>query len=121
LLQASLKAMLGASVDEHIVATAPAGSFEALCHLLTQPIPGGETARLGVSIVYQYAAAGITQPAVAQLLTETRRCAEDAATHEVRVLAPQLRDRRRVARSLIATADGLALPVLTGGLSANAA
>ena len=121
LLHASLKAMLRAAVDEHIVATAQAGSFETLWHLLAQPIPRGETARLGVSIVYQYAAAGITQPELAQLLTETRRSAEDAATHEVRVLAPQLRDPRSVARSLIATADGLSLRVLLGGLSANAA
>src|SRR5699024_7292969 len=35
--------------------------------------------------------------------------------------APQLRDPRSVARSLIATADGLSLRVLLGGLSANAA
>src|SRR5699024_10476934 len=48
LLHASLKAMLRAAVDEHIVATAQAGSFETLWHLLAQPIPRGETARLGV-------------------------------------------------------------------------
>lgn len=115
LLHASLEAMLRAAVDEHIVATAQAGSFETLWHLLAQPIPRGETARLGVSIVYQNAAAGITQPELAQLLTEARRSAEDAATHQVRVLAPQLRDPRSVARSLIATADGLSLRVLLGG------
>src|SRR5690625_6590478 len=42
LLHASLKAMLRAAVDEHIVATAQAGSFETLWHLLAQPIPRGE-------------------------------------------------------------------------------
>src|SRR5699024_2721851 len=95
--------------------------FETLWHLLAQPIPRGETARLGVSIVYQYAAAGITQPELAQLLTEARRSAADAATHEGRVLAPQLRAPRSVARSLVAPADGLSLRGLPGGLSPTAA
>ena len=121
LLRASLEALLRAAVDEHIAAAARAGPFETLWHLLAHSVPRGEAGRLGVSIFYQYAAAGISHPELARLLSEAKRGAEDAATRQVRALAPQLREPRGAARSLIATADGLSMRVLLGGLSASAA
>lgn len=121
LLHASLEAMLTAAVDEHIAATAEAEPLDVLWHLLTRPIPRGETAQIEVSILSQYASAGIIQPGLAQLLNEAEVAAEGAATRQVRLLAPHLGDPRSVARSLIATADGLSLRVLLGGLSPPAA
>lgn len=121
LLRASLEAMLSTAVDRHVTATDGADPFDTLWHLLSRPLPRGETARVGVSIFYQYAAAGIAHPGLARLLNEAKVGAEGAATQQIRIIAPHLKDPRAVARTLIATADGLSLRVLLGGLSASAA
>ncbi|MFE9243593.1 TetR/AcrR family transcriptional regulator [Nocardiopsis sp. NPDC006938] len=117
LIRASLVAMLGGAERLHADATEGVDDREALWELVGHPIPRAETARAGVSVFHQYVAAAVHHPALAALLAEAKDGEEAEATRLLARLAPDLPDPREAARALMATADGLSLRVLIGGLS----
>ena len=121
LLRASLEAMLTGATDRYAAAVAGADDAESLWQLIAHPLPRTRAARTGVALFHQYVAGGVTHPALADLLAEAKDGAEREAARLITRIAPQVRAPRTVARSLIATADGLGMRVLTGGLSARAA
>ena len=118
LLRASLEAMLTGAAQLHAAATEGVDDREILWQLIGQPIPRAETSGAGVSVFHQYVAAGINHPDLAHMLAEAKDGAESEATRLLGRIAPDLSDPRTMARSLIATADGLAMRVLIGSLSA---
>ncbi|MFP5068177.1 TetR/AcrR family transcriptional regulator [Pseudonocardia nantongensis] len=118
LLRASLETMLSTAADLH-AGTAECGDDRAaLWELIGHPISRAERARTGVSVFHQYVAAGINHPELARMLGEAKDAEEDEAARLLCRIAPGLDDPRAAARSLIATADGLAMRVLIGSLSA---
>ncbi|ONM48603.1 TetR/AcrR family transcriptional regulator [Nocardia donostiensis] len=118
LLRASLEVMLTSAAQLHAAATERADDREKLWQLIGQPIPRAETSSAGVSVFYQYVAAGTNHPILARMLTEAKDGAESEAARLLGRIAPGLSDPRTTARSLIATADGLTMRVLIGSLSA---
>lgn len=118
LLRASLEAMVAGAAQLHADATEGVDEREALWQLIGHPIPRAEEARAGVSVFHQYVAAGINHPILARMLAEAKDGAEREAARLLGRIAPGLADPRTAARSLIATADGLAMRVLIGSLSA---
>jgi len=120
LLTASLDAMLSGAAQLHAAAAEGVDDREALWHLIAHPILRAETSGPGMSVFYQYVA-GINRPALACMLADAKDGAETEATRLLGRIAPGLGDPRTAARSLIATADGLALRVLIGGLSTTEA
>ena len=121
LLRASLAAMLSGAADRYAEANTDASDAEALWQLIAHPLPRTKAARTGVALFYQYVAAGINHPHLADLLAEAKDGAEREAARLITGIAPHVQDPRTVARALIAAADGLGMRVLTGGLSAAAA
>ena len=121
LLRSSLATMLSGAADGYAQVRASAGADEALWQLIAHPLPRTKAARTGVAIFHQYVAAGISHPELADLLAEAKDGAEREAARLIARIAPHVEGPRTVARALIATADGLGMRVLTGGLSARAA
>ncbi|BBG01339.1 MULTISPECIES: TetR/AcrR family transcriptional regulator [Pseudonocardia] len=119
LVRAGLEAMLTGAGELHVHATAGADDRERLRQLVGHPIPHTAAQRAGVSVFHQYAAAAINHPALAALLAEAKDGQEREATRLLTGIAPTLDDPRAAARALIATADGLVVRVLIGGLSAD--
>ncbi|WP_431871678.1 TetR/AcrR family transcriptional regulator [Nocardiopsis eucommiae] len=118
LLQASLEAMLSSAERLHDDSTRGADDRAVLWELVAHPIPRAETARAGVSVFHQYVAAGVHHPALARLLAEAKDGEEAEAARLLAGIAPDLPDPHSSARGLMATADGLSMRVLIGGLSA---
>lgn len=121
LLRASLEAMLSDAARLHFSATEGVDDSEALWQLIGHPIPRAETARAGVSVFHQYVAAAFNHPALARMLAQAKEGEEGEAARLLGRIAPGLGDPRAAARSLMATADGLSMRVLIGGLSATEA
>lgn len=121
LLQASLEAMLSQAAQNHASASESVDDHEALWHLIGHPIPLAEVARAGVSVFHQYVAAGFNHPTLARALAEAQDGKEYEAARLLGRIVPHLDDPRAMARSLVATADGLAMRVLIGSLSATEA
>lgn len=117
LLQASLEAMLSGAARLHDESTRETDDRETLWELVGHPIPRAETARAGVSVFHQYVAAGFNHPTLARLLAEAKDGEEAEAARLLARVAPELPDPRAAARGLMATADGLSMRVLIGGLS----
>ncbi|WP_017538845.1 TetR/AcrR family transcriptional regulator [Nocardiopsis halophila] len=117
LLRASLEAMVAWADDLHSAATEGVGDREALWRLIAAPIPLAESSRAMVSVFHQYVAAGISHPGLAEVLVEAKEGAEVETARLLARIAPGTADPRRTARSLMATADGLTMRVLIGGLS----
>lgn len=121
LLRASLAEMLANAAHLHDDATDRGDDRDSLWQLISHPIPRSATARAGVSVFHQYVAAGINHPGLAAMLAEAKDGGEREAARLLRRLDPTLPDPRSEARSLIATADGLAMRVLIGSLSVRSA
>lgn len=121
LLRASLETMLSEAARIHSDATEGVGDREALWQLIAHPIPRAETARAGVSVFHQYVAAGFNHPDLARMLARAKESEESEAARLLGRVAPELGDPRAAGRSLMATADGLSMRVLIGGLSAEQA
>ncbi|MEU3274014.1 TetR family transcriptional regulator [Saccharomonospora sp. NPDC006951] len=121
LLRESLRAMLAGAGHIHAAASVSTDDRETLWLLLAQPIPHAQEPAVGVSVFHQYVAAAVNHPALARMLAEAKDRAENEASSLLGRIAPDLRDPRTAARSLIATADGLAMRVLIGSLSATEA
>lgn len=133
LLRASLDEMLSAaervyadsedtdSGDTDSGDTQDADDRETLWRLLWLPIPRAETTPVGVSVFYGYVTAAINHPVLARMLTEAQDGQEREAARLLARINPELEDPRGTARSLVATADGLAMRVLIGGLSGASA
>lgn len=121
LVHASLAAMIAGAAARHGRVAADVDTRQALWSLLSQSIPRDEDARVGVSIFYQYVAAAINHPGLAQLLSDAKDGAEQGAAALIARVDARVADPRAEARALIATADGLAMRVLLGGLPASAA
>ncbi|MEU6700501.1 helix-turn-helix domain-containing protein [Pseudonocardia sp. NPDC046786] len=119
LVRAGLAAMLTGAAEQHADATAGADDREQLWQLVGHPIPRTAAERAGVSVFHQYAAAAISHPALAAMLADAKDGQERAAARLVTAIAPALDDPLAAARALIATADGLTVRVLIGGLSAD--
>lgn len=118
LLRASLETMLSAAADLYGDTTEGGDDRAALWDLIGHPISRAEQARTGVSVFHQYVAAGINHPVLARMLATAKDAEEDEAARLLGRIAPGLDDPRAAARSLIATADGLAMRVLIGSLTA---
>ncbi|WP_017586807.1 TetR/AcrR family transcriptional regulator [Nocardiopsis ganjiahuensis] len=118
LLRASLEAMLSNAARLHADAAGGVDDREALWQLVGHPIPRAETARAGVSVFHQYVAAAFNHPGLARMLARAKEGEEDETARLLGGLAPGLDDPRAAARSLMATADGLSMRVLIGGLTA---
>ncbi|GAA0993727.1 TetR/AcrR family transcriptional regulator [Nocardiopsis tropica] len=118
LLRAGLEEMLSEAARLHAEATRGADDREALWRLVGHAVPRAETDRVGVSVFHQYVAAGFHHPELARVLAGAKDGAEAEAARLLAGIAPGLADPRAAARSLIATADGLSMRVLIGGLSA---
>lgn len=118
LLRASLEAMMSNAAQLHTAATDGVDDRETLWQLIGHTIPRAETARAGVSVFHQYVAAGFNHPVLARMLAEAKDGEEREAARLLGRIAPDLSDPRTAARSLMATADGLSMRVLIGGLSA---
>lgn len=118
LLRASLETMLSEAARLHAAATEDVDDREALWQLIAHPIPRAETARAGVSVFHQYVAAGFNRPDLARMLARAKEGEEIEAARLLGRIAPGLGDPRAAGRSLMATADGLSMRVLIGGLSA---
>lgn len=118
LLRASLESMLSDAARLHAAATEDVDDREALWQLIGHPIPRAETARAGVSVFHQYVAAGFHHPVLARMLARAKEGEEGEAARLLGGIAPRLSDPRAAARALMATADGLSMRVLIGGLSA---
>lgn len=121
LLRASLETMLSGAHRQYLVDTEGVDGREALWRLLGHAIPLAESARAGVSVFHHYVAAGINHPSLAHMLAEAKDGVEREAARLIREIAPEVAEPRAAARSLVATADGLALRVLIGSLSAEQA
>ncbi|MFD3684203.1 TetR/AcrR family transcriptional regulator [Nocardiopsis sp. NPDC058631] len=118
LLRASLEAMLSSASQLHGAATQGADDREVLWQLIGHPVPRAESDRVGVSVFHQYVAAGFHHPVLARMLARAKDGEESEAARLLGRIAPGLSDPRAAARSLMATADGLSMRVLIGGLSA---
>jgi TetR/AcrR family transcriptional repressor of bet genes len=118
LLRSSLEEMLSAAARLHSAATEDVDDHEALWQLIAHPVPRAETARVGVSVFHQYVAAGFNHPDLARILAQAKEGVESEASRLIARIAPELGDPRAAARALTATADGLSMRVLIGGLSA---
>jgi len=118
LLRASLEAMVSGAAQLHAAATEDADDRAALWQLIGHPIARAEVSSAGVSVFHQYVAAGINHPALARILAEAKDSAECETARLLGRITPHLGDPRTAARLLIATADGLAMRVLIGSLSA---
>lgn len=118
LLRASLEAMVAGAEERHTAETEGADDREALWRLVAGPIPLAESSRAMVSVFHQYVAAGISHPGLAEMLAEAKEGAETEAARLLERIAPGIADPRQAARTLMATADGLTMRVLIGGLSA---
>ena len=118
LLRAGLEEMLSDAARIHTGATEDVDDREALWQLVGHPIPLAESSRAGVSVFHQYVAAAFNHPALARMLARAKEGEEREAARLLAGLNPGLTDPRAAARSLMATADGLTMRVLIGGLSA---
>lgn len=118
LLRASLEEMLSDAARIHAGATEDVDDREALWQLVGHPIPLAESSRAGVSVFHQYVAAAFNHPALARMLAQAKEGEENEAARLLREVNPDLADPRAAARSLMATADGLSMRVLIGGLTA---
>ncbi|MDA2815141.1 TetR/AcrR family transcriptional regulator [Nocardiopsis sp. RSe5-2] len=118
LLRASLEAMVAGAGERHTAGTEGVDDREALWRLIAGPIPLAESSRAMVSVFYQYVGAGISHPGLAAMLAEAKEGAETEAARLLERIAPGIADPRQAARSMMATADGLTMRVLIGGLSA---
>ncbi len=118
LLRASLEEMLSEAARLHADAAGDVDDREALWQLIGHPIPRAETARAGVSVFHQYVAAAFNHPVLAHMLARAKEGEESEAARLLAGISPGLDDPRTAARALMATADGLSMRVLIGGLSA---
>ncbi len=121
LIRASLETMLSGAEEHHVEVTHGADGRAELWELLSHPIPRAENARRGVAIFHQYVAAASNDPELARLLAEAKAGQERRVTQLLRQLEPGLTQPRTVARSLVATADGLTQQVLIGAISVTTA
>ena len=112
LLRASLEAMLSGAAERHDTATTDVDDRDKLWHLISHPIPQADSSPAGVSVFHQYVAAGINHPALAAILADAQDGAENEAVRLLHRICPGGRDQRTAARTLIATAHGLAMRVL---------
>lgn len=121
LVRASARAMLTAADDRYTVVD-EGGPDAALRFVVDHVIPRTESARVGTTIWLAYVAASVADPELAAILAEAKRGQEDEV---VRLLGDVDRapvaQRRSRARALIAAADGLAVRVVIGDLSAEEA
>lgn len=121
LLRASLQAMLDGAAVSHASATGGATERQALWHLVRHSIARSSAARKGVALFHQYVAAAAGDAVLGSMLAEAKAGQEAEVARLITRIAPQVRDPRTRARALVATADGLAMRVLIGGVSVGAA
>ncbi len=100
--------------------------LEVLRELFTHAIPQTEDMKVGATVWYAYLARSVGDPKIAAILREAK-CGEQeegerllGAAQKVGQISENL-DAVVVVRKLLATADGLALRVLIGQLSASEA
>lgn len=121
LIRASLEAMLAGAAADHAAVTGDDDIRAELWDLLAHAIPRAGAARQGVAVFHQYVAAAGSDPELARLLAEAKRGQEQRVTRLLRQLDPDLPQPRTVARSLVATADGLVQQVLIGAITVTTA
>lgn len=117
LIRASAEAMIAGAAIRYGESPSPR---DAVRHLVTHAIPTTKAFRDGVVIWHAYLAACVADEGLARLL----RDAKDGQERElVRHLSGILPDdaAQRVARTVIALADGLSARVITGDLSGTEA
>lgn len=119
LLHASLAAMLSGAVGNY--QDAAGDDRQALWQLVSHAIPQAQASGVGVAVFHQYVAASINDPVLAEMLAGAKDGAETEVVRLLRRIAPELPGHRTAARRLIATADGLAMRVLVGGLTVRQA
>lgn len=117
LIRASLRAMLSGAEQLQAQVGDTAEVTQTLWQLVAHPIPRAAESPGGVSVFHQYLAAALNDPALAALLGQAKLGQEGEVLRLLDVLAPALPDSRTAARTLVATADGLAMRVLVGSLS----
>lgn len=121
MVHAGLVAMLAGAEAGYRHSVSDADPGRALWELLSHPIPRIDAARVGVSVFHQYAAAAINDPELARLLTEAKAGEEREVARLLVRIVGQVEHPLVTARALVATADGLALRVLIGSISAATA
>lgn len=123
LVRAACRAMVEGAYQRFQAQTADADPLSALRELVTHVIPADDAFRVGTAVWYSFVAKSIDDPAIARILSEAKRAAAELAVQLLKEAKGQGRlqthlDEEGVARQLLTMADGLAMAVLIGHLSA---
>lgn len=119
LVRASARVMLEGAEGIYEQVTHP---DEALRFAIRHVVPTTEQQRVGTAIWLSYVAASVGDPEMAAILVEGKRGQEDEVVRLLTARGDRDEEARRVsARGLLATADGLAVRVLIGDLTATEA
>ncbi|MDQ1293035.1 MAG: TetR/AcrR family transcriptional regulator, transcriptional repressor of bet s [Actinomycetota bacterium] len=123
----SCQALVDQAGELYEARTADLGPAEALRFLLTHAVPATETLRTGVTLWYAYLARSADDPQIARIVRRAQTVAEEQAVRLLHEAIPDpdpvaaSQDPLRLARRLLAMADGLALRVLVGQITASEA